>query len=143
MKDWETTPAPGEDKIPPATEVKRWDVDRAGVVIAGSIFGDHDSSVQLIRVAKMCGWEESAADELIITKAFQGGNFTDKEDLQWVDILNEIEDWLTENVAPEEYRFGWDEGDFRLESDETWCGWYEVRCYELSHAHHPKHVAKA
>lgn len=135
MSDWVTTPAPGEEKIPPAPLVRRWSKADAGCIIDGAARGFHDSGVQLIRVALMSGWEETAGDEPIVTKAFAGGGFTDNEHDQWRDLLDEIEKWLNDNVAPEGYSFGWEDGDFFLNSEETWCEWHESTCPDTDHHH--------
>ncbi len=40
------------------------------------------------------------------------------ESLSWA--ADDVEQWLTENVAPEGYSFGWHEGEFFLWSTEHW-----------------------
>ena len=43
------------------------------------------------------------------------------EELEYIfDVVDEAENWLQENVAPEGYSFGWSDGDFYLLSDSNW-----------------------
>lgn len=118
MTDWVTEPAPGEEKIPSTPPLQRWSTDHAGVVI-DSVHGWR-ALVFMVNYAASCGWYVSAKDAELIHHAVVN-ELSDREVQHWQDLCDEVMDWMNDHLAPEEFQFGWIDGDFMLQSKEWWC----------------------
>lgn len=137
IDDWATRPVPGEEKIPPLTEVKKWNVavNGAGLIFDASARGRF-TALAVVEMAIHWGWTLQDGDQEIIDKV-RVDDLEDPVDQSiWNDIDDEAVDWLNDTICPEGYLFGYsDEGDFMLLTESAWCeraGW---PCDDTDHTH--------
>jgi hypothetical protein len=81
----------------------------------------------MIQRATEFGYEELQLEALAARHLDQMGGstptlleLTDTEHEVMQDASDDVESWLNEHAAPEDYSFGWQDGEFFLASDAWW-----------------------
>jgi hypothetical protein len=119
-------PAPDEHLIPdmPAPlPIQKASVNDAGCWISGANWGWQGTG-RVVQIAVGLGWPITA-DDVVTLDQYMSDTFDPDSSVPEAmdDMHRDAESWLTDNVAPEGYSFGWVEGDFCLASDASWCAW--------------------
>lgn len=128
--DWLTQPAPDEHLIPamPAPLPIR----KAQPTDAGCWVDGHWGWRGIGRVAEIavgCGWPITAEDAETLAQYMSDDPCADDCAQAMHEIADDAEDWLTDNVAPDGYSFGWHDGEFFLWPDGGWCVAARDGCY--------------
>lgn len=87
-------------------------------------------STRLIEIARGFGWQLTD-EEIAALVAYTGGaetftqsDGTEADTADWIlnqgGLADAAEEWMNENVAPDGYSFGWNDGEFFLGSSEWW-----------------------
>lgn len=124
--EWPDVPAPGEELIPddPTPPITRASVSDAGTWVDGSR-GVY-APVIMLDLAIEHGYQVAADDQGLVAWA-RDGYPTDegRPDFPefWDELLGEVEEWMSEHVAPDGYSFGWLDGDFILAHHVDWSTW--------------------
>lgn len=98
---------------------------------AGCWVGGHwgrFGSARLVYLATVHGWELSAEDDLLLDRALGEMSPSNPdardEDWEWLHeqggLAAQAEEWLNEHIAPEDYYFGWHDGEFYLWPLHVW-----------------------
>lgn len=127
---WATTPAPGEDKALRAAPV--WPVKKATPADAGCWLDEanHGWRIEcaMISIAVERGWPITAEDQAVVDRYGSGEGTHDDGDYVR-EVADDALSWLSDEVAPEGYSFGWHEGNLLLGSMAQWCAWEGYQCY--------------
>ena len=90
--------------------------DNAGCWVDGS--WGHYGPARLIQIALGHGWKDE--DAQFLQEIYFGSNGMYEDCERIYDAADDAERWLNENVAPEDYSFGWYDGEFFLWNNEDW-----------------------
>ena len=105
------------------TKIIKADPSDAGCWVDGH-WGQY-ASANVIEMAAAHGWDDAEALGLAQKHLASMGPSTseelsDEEFSTMMAAIDEAEEWLNENVAPEGFSFGWFDGEFFLMSEEWW-----------------------
>jgi hypothetical protein len=97
--------------------------DQAGCWIDGH-WGQYGVA-RMVELAVAHGFDDGelhdiAARHLASMSPSDVPGLTDDEWQTMADSVDHVEDWMTGNVAPDGFSFGWHDGEFFLQSDEWW-----------------------
>lgn len=75
---------------------------------------------RMIQRATEFGYTNHEAEDLASRKLAEGQYLSNDEHWKLIRHATTAEDWLNDNVAPDDYYFGWSKGEFVLQSSEWW-----------------------
>lgn len=106
-----------------SSQVVKASPDSAGCWIDGH-WGQYGTA-RVIEIAAECGYSDRDALEYARRHLAAMGPSTDigLADSEYDALMgysDDAEDWLNEHSAPEGYSFGWEDGEFFLQSDAWW-----------------------
>lgn len=106
-------------------EITKYTKDQAGCLIDGH-WGQYGTA-RMIQLAHAHGYpRESGIVSLAEAKLDNMGpgvpeyELNEKDEEALSDAAAEVETWMNENIAPEGYQFGWNDGEFFLQEDFWW-----------------------